>query len=200
VIPRHLTITLGLLLIAALGTSAYVFVLSRHRHVAPEQQAELQAPVTPPAAGPPEQVTLFVADDEQGTLQPRDISINLPSDPTQRAHAVLRALLASYMDSSSHHTIAPGSEINNIFLIQSGAAVVDLSAPFANRHRSGVLVEELTVLSLVRTLAANFPGIRQVKILIDGKERDTLAGHADLADFYDVVAVNQLVDSMRPSK
>jgi hypothetical protein len=31
-----------------------------------------------------------------------------------------------------------------------------------------------------------------VKILVDGKERETLAGHADLTDFYDVTAVNQV--------
>jgi hypothetical protein len=37
----------------------------------------------------------------------------------------------------------------------------------------------------------------KVKILIDGKERDTLAGHADLSDFYDVTAMNQLVTQLQ---
>jgi hypothetical protein len=39
-----------------------------------------------------------------------------------------------------------------------------------------------------------------VKIVVDGKERDTLAGHADLSDFYDVTAVNQLATLLQPTQ
>jgi len=56
-----------------------------------------------------------------------------------------------------------------------------------------VLVEELTVASLVETLSTNIPGITRAKILVDGKERDTLAGHLDLTNVYDVAAFSQLV-------
>jgi hypothetical protein len=37
-----------------------------------------------------------------------------------------------------------------------------------------------------------------VKVLVDGKDRDTLAGHVDLSDFFDVTAVNQLVSQLSP--
>jgi hypothetical protein len=53
-------------------------------------------------------------------------------------------------------------------------------------------VEELTIASLVETLVENVPGISRVKILVEGKERETLAGHADLTNFYDVSVVGQL--------
>jgi len=36
-----------------------------------------------------------------------------------------------------------------------------------------------------------------VKILVEGKERDTLAGHADLSNFYDVPAVTQVVAQLQ---
>jgi hypothetical protein len=62
-----------------------------------------------------------------------------------------------------------------------------------------VLVEELTVASLIHTISANTPGIQRVKILVDGKERDTLAGHAELSDYYDVTAVNQLASELQQS-
>jgi hypothetical protein len=39
-----------------------------------------------------------------------------------------------------------------------------------------------------------------VKILVDGKERDTLAGHADLSTFYDVGAVNQLATQLQSAQ
>jgi hypothetical protein len=40
------------------------------------------------------------------------------------------------------------------------------------------------VLSICGTLHANLPRVTQVRFLVDGKERDTLAGHADLTRTY----------------
>jgi hypothetical protein len=60
-----------------------------------------------------------------------------------------------------------------------------------------VLVEELSVVSLVQTLSANIPGITRVKILVEGNERETLAGHADLSNFFDVPAVTQAVAQLQ---
>jgi hypothetical protein len=59
-----------------------------------------------------------------------------------------------------------------------------------------VLPEELTVVSLVHTLSSNIPGITKVKILADGKERETLAGHADLTGFYDVLQVSDVAKGL----
>jgi hypothetical protein len=42
----------------------------------------------------------------------------------------------------------------------------------------------LTVLSICGTLHANLPRITQVRFLVDGQQRDTLAGHADLTRTY----------------
>jgi hypothetical protein len=39
-----------------------------------------------------------------------------------------------------------------------------------------------------------------VKILVEGKERETLAGHADLSGFYDVSAVNQLTAQLQAAQ
>jgi len=87
--------------------------------------------------------------------------------------------------------------VRDVYLVDPGLAVMDLNAAFADGHRSGVLVEELTVASLVQTLSANIPGILRVRILVDGKPRETLAGHTDLSCFYDVAAVGQLVTRMQ---
>jgi hypothetical protein len=53
------------------------------------------------------------------------------------------------------------------------------------------------VTSLIQTLSANLPDILRVKILVEGKERETLAGHADLSAMYDTIAVGQLVAQMQ---
>jgi len=63
-------------------------------------------------------------------------------------------------------------------------AVVDLRSSFVDQHPSGVEVETLTLLSIIGTLHANLPQIEQVRFLVDGAERETLAGHADLTRTY----------------
>ena len=63
-------------------------------------------------------------------------------------------------------------------------AIVNLSGSFAAVHPSGIEAETLTLLSIIGTLHANFPEIAQVRFLVDGQPRDTLAGHADLTRVY----------------
>jgi hypothetical protein len=66
-------------------------------------------------------------------------------------------------------------------------AVVNLSSAFADHHPSGIEAETLTINSIVGTLFANFPRIEQVRFVVDGQPRDTLAGHADLTRNYQAV-------------
>jgi hypothetical protein len=63
-------------------------------------------------------------------------------------------------------------------------AVVNLTGSFAASHPSGIETETLTVLSICGTLHANLPRVTQVRFLVDGLERPTLAGHADLTRTY----------------
>jgi hypothetical protein len=63
-------------------------------------------------------------------------------------------------------------------------AVVNLTAAFANGHPSGLETETLTILSICATLHANLPRIAEVRFLVDGQPRATLAGHADLTRTY----------------
>jgi hypothetical protein len=195
-IPRHLLIGVGVLLLAVLAMGFYAGRMrGRAAQVAPAS-ADTR-PVAPTVSGPTEQVTLYVAYDDAGILRPQAANIPSPSARQQRAEELVRALLAVYLSKDSPHPLAPGADVRAVYLVDPGLAVVDLNAPFANGHRSGVLEEELTVSSLIQTLAANIPGILRVKILVEGRERDTLAGHADLSDFYDTIAVSQLVAQMQ---
>jgi hypothetical protein len=195
-IPRHLLIAMAVLLVAALGLSIYVLHMRRTAAAAPVAAVDTR-PLAPPIAGPTERVTLFVAHDDDGILRAESAQIPLPSGRQQRAEELLRALVSLYLDKSSPHVLGSGAEVRSVFLVDPGEAVIDLNSAFADTHRSGVLVEELTVTSLIHTISANTPGILKVKILVDGKPRDTLAGHADLSAFYDVTAVNQLATQLQ---
>ena len=81
--------------------------------------------------------------------------------------------------------VAPSDPNNPKPLTPSGQlAVIDLRGSFVNQHPSGVEVENLTLLSMIGTLHANLPQIEQVRFLVDGQTRETLAGHADLLRIY----------------
>jgi spore germination protein GerM len=195
-IPRHLIIAVAILLAITLGMSFYV-VRMRARVDRTEVSAVNTQPVAPPVSGSSEQVTLYVAYDDAGVLRPKSVRITLPTGRQERAAEILRALLTLYLDKFSPHPLGRGSEIRDVYLVDPGLAVIDLNAAFADNHRSGVLVEELSVVSLVQTLSANIPGITRVKILVEGNERETLAGHADLSNFFDVPAVTQAVAQLQ---
>jgi hypothetical protein len=198
-IPRHFFIAVSVLLLAVLGMSLYAWHMRGRAAATPVASSDTR-PVVAPVAGPTERVTLFVAYDDLGVLHAQTAQIPLPSVRQQRAEELLRALLALYLDKSSPHPLPRGSDIRSVYLVDPGLAVIDVNAAFADGHRSGVLAEELTVASLIQTLSANIPGILKVKILVEGKQRDTLAGHADLSDFFDVSAVNQLASQLQSSQ
>ena len=198
-IPRHLVIAMAVLLVAVLGLSMYAWHMRKTVASVPPPSTDTR-PLAPPIAGPTERVILFVAHDDDGSLRAVSAQIPMPSGRQQRAEELLRALLSLYLDKSSTHVLGTGADIRSVFLVDPGVAVIDLNSAFADTHRSGVLVEELTIASLIHTISANIQGILRVKILVDGKERDTLAGHADLSSFYDVTAVNQLAAQLQPAQ
>jgi sporulation and spore germination protein len=196
-IPRQLILGAVVMIILALGMGFYAW---RMRGGASQPESASSQPVAPPVSGPTEQVTLYIAYDDTGALRAQTARIPLPAGRQERAEELLRALLNIYLDKSSPHLLGAGSEVRNIYLVDPGLAVIDLNSAFADGHRSGVLVEELTVASLVETLAANIPGITRAKILVDGKERDTLAGHLDLTNFYDIAAFSQLALQLQSTR
>jgi hypothetical protein len=198
-IPRHFFIALSILLAAVLAMSIYAWRMRGRASASPAASVDTR-PVVAPIAGATERVTLFVAYDDLGVLRAQSAQIPMPSVRQQRAEELLRALIALYLDKSSPHPLPPGSDIRSVYLVDPGLAVIDVNAAFADGHRSGILAEELTVASLIQTLSANIPGILKVKILVEGKQRDTLAGHADLSNFFDVSAMNQLASQLQSAQ
>jgi hypothetical protein len=188
-IPRHLQITSALLLLGILISGLYIIRLTHNEQAKNLLEA---MPVTPPATGKQERIPLLVAYDEDRALRWRQATITLPSERNLRAREVLRAILLEYLERPSPHTLGKGSDIKDVYFTNNDTAVVDTTPQFADGHPSGILLEELTICSLIETLSANVPGISRVRFLVDGHERETLAGHADLTSFYQTSAVHDL--------
>lgn len=195
-ISRHMKIAIVLLTLLAIFLVGYNRALKKHAERLQQRAVDLR-PIAPPVNAPLQRVTVWVAHDDDGLLHSQIVNAPLPDEPTQRARQILRGLFSVYMDSRSPHPIGSGSDVNDVYLLGKDTFVIDLNAPFADAHRSGIFVEELTMMSIVRTIATNFPQIQRVKFLVDGKERETLAGHADLKQFYDVNLVTQAAKGLQ---
>jgi Sporulation and spore germination len=199
-ISRAQTVLLVLLVLASLVMGGLLF---RMRAKAHERMLAGQdsAPTQAPAVAAPEQATLLVADDDDNSLRGQIYSLPLPADPGSRARAVLGKLLDLYAAQDSNHAIPGGAaSVAQVFLLpaeglpawrnadksDSGAemAVVNLKSSFVASHPSGMETETLTVLSICGTLHANLPRVTQVRFLVDGEVRPSLAGHADLTRTY----------------
>ena len=139
-IPRHLLLSVAAMLVLVIAMGIYARQMRR-------QARELEAPaagalpVAPPASGPTETVTLYVADDAAGVVRAQSAKIPLPGGRQQRAEELLRALLRIYQQPGAAHPLAAAADIRSIYLVDPGAAVIDLNAPFADQHRSGMVSE-----------------------------------------------------------
>jgi hypothetical protein len=191
-IPRYQKVFFWVLLLASAIMATYLIRLhekTQDRLLATVEQVPLSAPDT--ATVTP--VTLMVANDYDGSLTPLQQDIELPDQPNTRARFLLNQLLTEYAKPNALHAIAQNAGVDDVFLMPmtvardglSGTmAIVNLSGSLAQVHPSGIEPETMTLLSMIGTLHANLPEITEVRFLVDGEPRDTLAGHADLLRSY----------------
>src|SRR6202021_257622 len=114
-IPRSLLIGVATLLALVVLMGVYLRHM-RRRATELESVPVAALPVAPPASGPTETVTLYVADDTAGILHARSEQIPLPEGRQQRAEELLRALLRIYQQpKSAHPMVVPGNIRINLF-------------------------------------------------------------------------------------
>ncbi len=109
-----------------------------------------------------------------GRLRFREVE--LPDLPTTRERA--EALVRRVVNESG--TFPDEVQVLDVFVSGRGMAVVDFTLDLVEDHPGGIHAEELTVYSLSHALLSSFPAIAQVRLLVEGRESETLAGHLDL--------------------
>jgi hypothetical protein len=210
-IPRYQAIFFVVLLVASAVMAVALWQLRERAHqrlLAGQDTAPTHAPLVAQA----EPATLMVANDADSSLLTQVQSLPLPQDPGARARAVLGKLLDLYAAPDAAHPVPGGaSSIAQVFLLPAQSqtltqesstasattppptspqstgpelAVVNLTGSFVSTHPSGLETENLTILSICGTLHANLPRVTQIRFLVDGQPRSTLAGHADLTRTY----------------
>ncbi|MBW4027897.1 MAG: GerMN domain-containing protein [Acidobacteria bacterium] len=185
-ISRAQRLLFALLLLAVVVMAA---ILIRLREGAQDRLSAVvdDVPLTVPAGSASQKVTLFLANDLDDSLVEVERSYPMPQDENERARVLIGKLLAEYAAPKSPHPIADAAGLEEIYLMPTKGgrtAVVNLTESFVEAHPSGIEPETLTLLSIISTLHANIPSITEVRFLVDGRERQTLAGHADLTRIY----------------
>lgn len=151
-----------------------------------EEQARRELTTAPPTnpSDPKVKAKMFWANDEdESALAPINVDLALSPDPVLRAKQVLNTLLAGPVHSDLR-TLPPDAALLAFYLLPDGTGVADFSEALATSTPSGIQSEELAVDSIARTLEANVPQVKRLKILVHGQEVDTLAGHLDLTQMF----------------
>src|SRR5438094_4703581 len=194
--PRWKVFVIAGLAMAVLAAAIYFPILRRRvrRAAKLQQQSEEQArreliqPVAVNPADPRVKTSLFWASDAgDSTLAPVTVELPLSRDPVPRSKQVLNTLLAGPVDAELR-TLPPDAVLLGFYLLPDGTAIADFSEALATSIPSGIASEQLAVDSMARTLEANVPQVKRLKILIHGQEVETLAGHVDLTGTFVVHA------------
>jgi len=77
-------------------------------------------------------------------------------------------------------TLPPRTELLTLQISDAGVARVNFNPALSKDHPGGSSAEMMTVYSIVNSLSLNFPQIKRVQFLIDGKPIATIVGHLSL--------------------
>lgn len=186
----------ALLVFVVVGAAIFVPIIrGRMKRAARlQQQTEEQArrelvqavPMNP--SDPRVKAKLFwLSDADNSVLAPVTVELPLSSDPVLCSKQVLNTLLAGPVDVELR-TLPPDAVLLAFYILPDGTAIADFSEALATSIPSGIASEQLAVDSMTRTLEANVPQVKRLKILIHGQEAETLAGHVDLTGSFVVHA------------
>ena len=100
-------------------------------------------------------------------------------DSTDKYTAAVETLMQE-PDEENLTRIFPKNAALRSVKVRDGLAVVDFDGSILKGFVGGSTGEEFLIGSIVDTLT-NFPEVKRVKFLVDGKEIETLSGHMDLS-------------------
>jgi spore germination protein GerM len=130
----------------------------------------------------PSQTTLahlYFSDKDNQFLIAEERALKHPENPAFFARSIVEALIKG-PQKGLIRTIPADTKIRAIYVTQEGICYVDLNSNIADKHPGGIKSELFSIYSIVNSVVLNVPEVEAVKILINGDESETLAGHIDL--------------------
>jgi len=170
---------IGIAVIAAVAALLVwvLFVALPRRYTKP---AAAPAPVTASASsGRKIKAHLYYVADDGLHLTGVERDVLYGEGTVEQAREILNAQLAA-VEEPLISAVPAGTKLRGLYVTGPGEAYVDFTTEIATQHPGGSLAELLTVYTVVQALTENLPAVKSVRLLVDGKEVDTLAGHVDL--------------------
>ena len=124
------------------------------------------------------EVALYFGDTASRRLVAEQRRIPLEENPAETARKIIQALLEGPQQEGTR-AIPQRTRVKALYITSDDTAVVDFSREIATDHPGGLNAELLTIFSIVKTLTRNVHQIKKVKVLVEGSEIETLAGHID---------------------
>jgi len=133
-----------------------------------------------PAAEENAAVHIYFADRENSYLKAESKRVSRQGIDRNELGALIVEKLIDGPQKVLMPTIPAGTRLRAFYTTRDGTAFVDLSKEVRENHPGGARSELMTIYSIVNSVILNIPEIDSVKILVDGREETTLAGHIDL--------------------
>lgn len=179
--PKSLrSVLIPILAVAAVGLAVFFFLSDNResiKNAQPGAGLSAEEGTSPSDPRPKRMVKLLFLSDERDALIPEEREIVADaSSPAFEARQILQELIKGSR-SGLLSAIPPETKLIQVYVTKDGIAYVDFSREFADRHPSGSNAEIATIYAVVDSLAYNLKAVKKVCLLVDGEERETLAGH-----------------------
>ncbi len=125
------------------------------------------------------EVLLYFSDSEGEYLIGEKRKILKKSDMKEEAREAIHELIIGPREKLIP-TLPPRTKLLTLQINEAGLAKVNFNLALSKDHPGGSSAEMMTVYSIVNSLSLNFPQIKRVQILIEGKPIETIAGHLSL--------------------
>ncbi|TFG93842.1 MAG: hypothetical protein E4H15_00130 [Syntrophobacterales bacterium] len=173
------TFYLSLIILVGVGFLLFFF-LSLFDYIYPPAGGTKGSVVT----GEKQKVKLYFSDLNERFLIPEERYITNRESPEDTVSALVTALIegshTDLLETFPRETVLRG------VTVKDGIASIDFGRNLIDLHPGGSASEMMTIYSLTNTIILNVPSVTKVKILIDGKDVETIKGHIDTSRPFEV--------------
>ena len=131
---------------------------------------------------PQETAKLYFPSYEQGALLEEGRPISWASSDEDRIRQVILAIVEGSRQGLSR-ALPPTASIRGVFLTLDGTAYLDFSEESVADLKPGISSESLVLDAIVNSIVVNVPRVKRVRIVVQGRNVDSLDGHADWGEF-----------------
>ncbi len=162
--------------------SAGLFYLVRQEPSVPEGELvkDLYLPGTPLYSERMERIPVQIFfPDRDLRLKAENREIYRSGEEVNHMRQILVLLLQGPLSEDLLPLFPEGFKLRELYFYDGGV-YVDLKVKGVEAGKSGCLMEYLAVTSIRDSMIKNFPEIEKIKIVMNGREAETLSGHIDI--------------------